>query len=92
MFYNEINNGFFNRYVSHFFNFIVKSKILVNLEEFEFFDKINNDLSENLSIFSHPRQPFLKNTVRGRYLIEIKFKHAHNYVLFNYDEFRSFIQ
>jgi hypothetical protein len=44
MFYNEINNDLFNRYVSHFVNFIVKLKISVNLEEFEFLQKIKNDL------------------------------------------------
>ena len=32
-----------------------------------------------------------KNTVRERYLTKIKFIHAHNYVLFNYDELRHFI-
>jgi len=47
--------------------------------------------SENLSIFSHPRWHVPKNTTRGRYLIEIEFRHAHNYMLFNCDELRSFI-
>jgi len=37
MFYNEINNVLFNKHVLHFINFIVKLKILVNLEEFEYF-------------------------------------------------------
>jgi hypothetical protein len=36
--------------------------------------------------------PHLKNVARGRYLSEIEFKQAHNYVLFNYDELRFFIQ
>jgi hypothetical protein len=31
-------------------------------------------LSENLSIFFHPRQPFLKNTVLRRCLTNIKFR------------------
>ena len=49
--------------------------------------------SGNLSIFSNPGcQPTPKNVVRGRYLSEIKFKQAHNYVLFNCDEVRPFIQ
>jgi hypothetical protein len=48
--------------------------------------------SENLSIFFNPRQPIHKNAVRGRYLSEIEFKQAHNYVLFNCDELRPFIQ
>jgi hypothetical protein len=49
-------------------------------------------LSENLSIFSNPGRPAPKNIVRGRYLSEIKFRQAHNYVLFNCDELRPFIQ
>ena len=48
--------------------------------------------SRNLSIFSNPGWPTHKNAVRGRYLSEIEFKQAHNYVLFNCDELRSFIQ
>ena len=45
VFYNEVNNVLFNGYVSYFINFIVKLKIYVFLEEFEFLQKINNDLS-----------------------------------------------
>jgi hypothetical protein len=48
--------------------------------------------SGNLSIFSNPGWPTPKNVVRGRYLSEIKFIQAHNYVIFNCDELRSFIQ
>ena len=48
--------------------------------------------SENLSIFSNTGRPTPKNAVRGRYLSEIEFKQADNYVLFNYDELRPFIQ
>jgi hypothetical protein len=33
---NEINNGLFNECVSYFINFIVKLKVLVNMEEFDF--------------------------------------------------------
>ena len=44
MFYNELNNGFFNGYVLFFVNFIIKLKISVNLEEFYFLEKIDNDL------------------------------------------------
>jgi hypothetical protein len=47
--------------------------------------------NENLSIFSHPRLPVPKNVVRRRYLIEIKFRQAHNFVLFNCDELKPFI-
>jgi len=43
-------------------------------------------LSGNLSILSNPGQPTPKNVVKGRYLSKIKFKQAHNYVLFNCDE------
>jgi hypothetical protein len=43
MFYNERNNELFNGYVSYFINFIVKLKFLVNLEEFGFCEKIDND-------------------------------------------------
>ena len=39
--------------------------------------------SRNLSIFFNPGRPIPKNAVRGRYLSEIEFKQAHNYVLFN---------
>jgi hypothetical protein len=48
--------------------------------------------SGNLSIFSNPRRPTPKNAVRGRYLFEIEFRQAHNYVLFNCDELRPFIK
>ena len=48
--------------------------------------------SGNLLIFSNTRRPTPKNDVRGRYLSKIEFKQAHNYVLFNCDELRSFIQ
>ena len=44
MFCNDINNDLFNGYVSYFINFIVKLKFLVNVEEFKFLQKINNDL------------------------------------------------
>jgi len=46
----------------------------------------------NLSIFSNPERPTPKNIVRGRSLSEIEFRQAHNYVLFNCDELRPFIQ
>ena len=45
----------------------------------------------NLSIFSNPGQPTPKNVIKGRYLPEIEFRQAHNYVLFNFDELRPFI-
>ena len=48
--------------------------------------------SENLSIFSNSGRPAPKNDVRGRYFSEIEFRQGHNYVLFNCDEFRPFIQ
>ena len=48
--------------------------------------------SGNLSIFCNTGRPTLKNSIRGRYLSEIEFKQTHNYVLFNYDELRPFIQ
>jgi len=48
--------------------------------------------SGNLSIFSNPRRPTPKNAVKGRYLSEIEFRQAHNYVLFNCDELRPFIK
>jgi hypothetical protein len=35
--YNEINNGLFNGYVSHFVNFILNFKIFINLEKLIFF-------------------------------------------------------
>jgi len=47
-------------------------------------------LSGNLLVFFHLGWPIPRNTIRGRYLIEIEFKHAHNYVLFNCDELRPF--
>jgi hypothetical protein len=36
VFCNEINNDLSNGYVSYFVNFIVKLKISVNMEEFDF--------------------------------------------------------
>jgi hypothetical protein len=44
VFYNEINNGLFNGYISYCINFIVKLKILVNLKEFDFFYKDDSKL------------------------------------------------
>ena len=49
-------------------------------------------LNENLLIFSHLGRPVQKNVVRRRYLTEIEFRQAYNYVLFNCDELRPFIQ
>jgi hypothetical protein len=46
----------------------------------------------NLSIFSNLGRPTTKNVIRGRYLSEIKFRQTYNYVLFNCDEMRPFIQ
>jgi hypothetical protein len=48
--------------------------------------------SGNLSIFSNPGRPTSKNIMRGRYLFEIEFIEAHNYILFNCDELRPFIK
>jgi hypothetical protein len=48
--------------------------------------------SGNFSIFFNPGRPTPKNIVRGRYLFEIEFRQAHNYVLFNCDELRPFIK
>jgi hypothetical protein len=48
--------------------------------------------SENLSIFSNPERPTPKNAMRGRYLSEIEFRQALNYVIFNCDELRPFIK
>jgi hypothetical protein len=48
--------------------------------------------SGNLSIFSNPGQPTPKNVVKGRYLSEIEFREAQNYILFNCDELRPFIK
>jgi hypothetical protein len=46
----------------------------------------------NLSIFSKLGRPVPKNVVKERYLSEIEFRQAHNYVMFNCDEMRPFIQ
>jgi hypothetical protein len=48
--------------------------------------------SENVSIFSNLRWLVQKNIVRGRYLSEKEFRQAQNYMLFDYDELRPFIQ
>jgi len=48
--------------------------------------------SGNLSIFSNPRWPTPQNAIRERYLSEIKFRQAHNYILLNYDKLRPFIK
>jgi hypothetical protein len=51
VFFNEINSDLFNVYVSHFSDlFNVKLKISVNLEEFEFLKKIDNDLRVLLKV------------------------------------------
>ena len=44
--------------------------------------------SGNLIIFSNHERPTPKNAVRGRYLSEIEFRQAYNYVIFNCDELR----
>jgi len=43
-------------------------------------------------IFTNYGKPTPKNVIRGRYLSKIEFKQAYNYVLFNCDELRYFIQ
>jgi len=48
--------------------------------------------SGNLLIFSNPGRLIPKNVVKGRYLSEIEFRQAHNYILFNCDELRPFIK
>jgi hypothetical protein len=48
--------------------------------------------SGNLLIFSNLGWPTPNNVVRGRYLSKIEFQQAHNYMLFNCDELRPFIQ
>jgi hypothetical protein len=48
--------------------------------------------SGNLSIFFNLGRTTPKNVVRGRYLLEIEFRQARNYVIFNCDELRPFIQ
>jgi hypothetical protein len=48
--------------------------------------------SGNLSIFHNPGRPAPKNAIKGRYFFEIEFRQPHNYVLFNYDELKPFIQ
>ena len=50
-------------------------------------------LSVDLSIFSHSKRLlYIKKTMRERYLTKTKFRHAHNFMLFNYDKLRLFIQ
>jgi len=76
-------------FISYYFKPHLKTRINHILQ--------NNDGGEvsssvNLSIFSNAGRPTPKNVIRGRYLSEIKFKQAHNYVLFNYDELRPYIQ
>jgi hypothetical protein len=44
MFCNEINDGLFNEYILYFVNFIIILKNSVDVEEFEFLYKIDNDL------------------------------------------------
>jgi len=48
--------------------------------------------SGKLSIFSYLGWPTPKNVIRKRYLSKIEFRQGHNYVLFNYDKLRPFIQ
>jgi hypothetical protein len=48
--------------------------------------------SGNLSIFYHLGRSAPKNAVRGRYSFEIELRQTYNYVLFNCEELRPFIQ
>jgi hypothetical protein len=45
-----------------------------------------------LSIFFHAEWLVPKKPVSWRYLTEIKLRHVHNYVLFNRNELKHFIQ
>jgi hypothetical protein len=44
------------------------------------------------NLFCHLEQPLSKNTIKRRYLNEIEFIQAYIYILFNYDELKSFAQ
>jgi hypothetical protein len=60
-------------------------------------DYNNNDGGEllssgNLSIFYHLDWLLSKNVVSIRYLTDIKFRQAYNYVIFNCDKMRHFIK
>jgi len=48
--------------------------------------------SGNLSIFFNIGRPTPKNAIKERYLSEIEFRQAYNYVLFNCNELRLFIK
>jgi len=48
--------------------------------------------SGNLSIFFNIGRPTPKNAIKERYLSEIEFRQAYNYVLFNCNELRPFIK
>jgi len=48
--------------------------------------------SDNLLIFCHPGWLLSKKPMRRRYLLDIEFRQAHNYMLFNCDALRPFVQ
>jgi len=79
--------------VSTFISYYFKSHLRMRINSVSQHDDGGEVPSNrNLSIFSNPGRPAPKNVVRGRYLSEIEFRQAHNYVLFNCDELGPFIQ
>ena len=76
-------------FISYYFEPHLRSRIN-HVPQHDDGDKVPS--SRNLSIFSNPGRPTPTNAARGRYLSEIEFRQAHNYVLFNCDELRPFIK
>jgi hypothetical protein len=76
-------------FISYFFEPLLRTQIN-HVPRHDDGSKVSS--SGNLSIFFNTGRPAQKNCVRGRYLSKMEFRQAHNYVLFNYDELRLFIQ
>ena len=78
--------------ISTFISYYFKPQLRTRINHVSRYDDGGEVLSRgNLTIFSHFGRSVQKNTMRGIYLLEIKFRQAHNYMLFNCDKLRPFI-
>jgi len=79
--------------ISTFISFYFESHLRTRIYYVPRHDDSGKVLSSgNFSIFFHAEWLVPKKPVSGRYLTEIKLRYVHNYVLFNCNELRHFIQ
>jgi hypothetical protein len=79
--------------ISTFISYYFKPHLRTRINRVPWHDDGGEVISSgNLSIFSNPGRPTPKNVVMRRYLSEIEFRQAHNYVLFNCDKLRPLIK